>query len=85
MISGIKVIDMDKFKIDLTWHNCKTCPPKESFNSFLIITNGKHIDYCSYHKNYGFPVSEDELHEYWWADLARTVRESKEFEEMAND
>ena len=73
---------MDKFKIDLTWHNCKTCPPNEDYNSCLVITNGYNIDYCSYHKRYGFPIADDELHEYWWADIYRTVRESKEFKEL---
>lgn len=65
---------MDKFKMELTWHNCKTCPPKEVYNECLVITNGHHVDYCSYHQRYGFPVVDEELHEYWWADIARTVR-----------
>ena len=73
---------MDKFKMDLTWHNCKTYPPKEVYNPCLVITNGHHIDYCSYHKRYGFPIVDEELHEYWWADVTRTVRECKKFEEV---
>lgn len=75
---------MDKFKMYLTWHNCKTCPPKEAFNPWLIITNGHNTDSFVYYDKYGFPVSDDELHKYWWADLARTVRESKEFKENNN-
>ena len=75
---------MDKFKMELTWHNCKTYPPKEVYNPCLVITNGHSVDYCSYHKRYGFPVVDDVLHEYWWADISRTVRESKEFEEINN-
>ena len=31
---------MDKFKMELTWHNCKTCPPEECFNSYLLVTDG---------------------------------------------
>lgn len=73
---------MDKFKMELTWHNCKTCPPKEVFNPWLIYTDGNHIDSLVYYKKYGFPPNEDELHKYWWADISRTVRESKEFEEV---
>ena len=76
---------MDKFKIGLTWHNCKTCPPEEIFNPWIIYTNGRHIDSCAYYDRHGFPVPEDELHNYWWADLSRTVRESKEFKEINND
>ena len=73
---------MDKFKMELTWHNCKTHPPKETFNPWLIYTNGYHIDSFAYYKKYGFPIPDAELHEYWWADLSRTVRESKEFKEL---
>lgn len=76
---------MDKFKIELTWHNCKTYPPKEAFNPSLIYTNGYHIDSIAYYKNYGFPISDDELHQYWWADIRRTVRESNKFQEANNE
>ena len=73
---------MDKFKMELTWHNCKTCPPKEVFNPWLMITDGYNTESFVYYNKYGFPFAEDELHKYWWADLARTVRESHEFEEV---
>ena len=73
---------MDKFKMELTWHNCKTYKPKESFNPWLVYTNGYYIDSLVYNKKYGFPVPDDVLHEYWWADISRTVRESKEFDEV---
>ena len=76
---------MDKFKMELTWHNCKTCPPEEAYNPFLIYTNGRDIDYFRYYKRWGFPIAESSLHEYWWADISRTVRESKEFEEVTNE
>ena len=76
---------MNKFKIELTWHNCKTYPPKETYNPFLIITNGSKTTCCSYHKNYGFPVEDEELHKYWWADISRTVSESNEFKEIYNE
>jgi hypothetical protein len=72
---------MEKFKMELTWHNCKTFPPKESFNSWLVITNGRHTDYFAYDARYGFPVAKENLHTYWWADLIRTVQETKEFKE----
>ena len=73
---------MDKFKMELTWHNCKTCPPKEEYNPFLIYTNGRYIDYFRYYKRWGFPIAKSELHEYWWADISRTVRETPEFKEV---
>lgn len=72
---------MDKFKMELTWHNCKSCPPNETYNSWLIITDGHNTDSFVYDSRCGFPVARDKLHTYWWADLARTVRETKEFKE----
>lgn len=75
---------MNKFKMELTWHNCKTCPPEEEFNPWLVHTNGYHVGWGAYYKKYGFPIDENELHAYWWADLSRTVRESNEFKELAN-
>lgn len=72
---------MDKFKMELTWHNCKTCPPAENYNPYLIYTNGSTVEACSYYKKYGFPVMDDELDQYWWADLRRTVRECNKFQE----
>ena len=76
---------MDKFKMELTWHNCKTCPPKENYNPCLVYTNGYDIDYCKYYKRYGFLIPEDRLHEFWWADVSRSVRESEKFKEIANE
>lgn len=76
---------MNKFKMELTWHNCKTCPPKEVFNSWLVYTDGYNVDYCAYYKKYGFPISEDMLHKFWWADVSRTVRESSEFKECKDE
>ena len=75
---------MNKFKMELTWHNCKTYPPEENYNPWLIYTNGHEIDSCSYYKKYGFPIADSELHEYWWADVSRTVRESSGFKECKN-
>jgi hypothetical protein len=44
-----------------------------------MITDGRNTDSFVYDTRYGFPVAADKLHKYWWADLARTVRETKEF------
>ena len=76
---------MDKLNMELTWHNCKTCPPKEDFNPCLMITDGKGVDFCSYHKNYGFPISSESLHKHWWADLSRAVKEANILEVMKNE
>ena len=76
---------MDKFKMELTWHNCKTCPPKEEFNPWLLVTDGHNVDHYPYYKKYGFNINEDVLHKYWWADLCQTVHETKEFKGDVND
>ena len=73
---------MDKFKMELTWHNCATYPPKEIYNPWLIYTDGYEVESFVYDKRYGFPMIESKLHEYWWADIRRTVRESNIFEEL---
>lgn len=73
---------MDKFTMELTWHNCKTCPPEEDYNHWLVYTNGRDVGSCSYHKSFGFPISDDMLHDFWWADLSRAVHQSAEFKEV---
>lgn len=73
---------MDKFKMELTWHNCATCPPEEDFNHDLFFTNGTGVMhgwysiYCGY--NLHGVDKEDQPQEYhlpnlWWADITRTL------------
>ena len=68
---------MKKFKMPLVWHNCETCPPEEDHNPWLIYTDGDNIYTCEYWKETGFPIAKKILHDFWWADLANTVREFK--------
>lgn len=72
---------MEKFKMELTWHNCATYLPQEAYNPWLIYTNGHNIFDCAYCKKDGFPIKKERLSEYWWADLLQTIRETKEFKE----
>ena len=74
---------MNKFTMELVWHNCETNPPKESDNDFLIATNG--IDVCEavWHSPYGFrirsnPVGKwsglyEDIDKWYWADIRLTV------------
>ena len=80
----------NKFKMPLTWHNCKTYPPSEDENPSLIITNGKDVFGVKWHKEKGYYASYDdedkyldpEAYEYWWwADLEQTVRGCSEFKD----
>ena len=76
----------NKFKMQLTWHNCYDYPPTEPYNDNLWATDGRWV----------FPVEYDQEHgwrekgeiDYWplkrfliyyWADLEQTVRGCSEF------
>lgn len=82
---------MDEFKMELIWHNCKTCQPKEKFNYSLSVTDGIKIHKMMWDSGFGgflkigLEIRGDELEKYWWTDFSRTVRESKEFEVINND
>jgi hypothetical protein len=69
--------------MELTWHNCKTCPPQEFENNSLIVTNGNDVYGLSWHRAEGYWIETDEglkqidcdeLEFWWWADIEQTVR-----------
>lgn len=82
---------MDKFKMELTWHNCKTCPPEECFNSYLLVTDGLAIHEMMWDEIFGsfwkvgLVIRGDELNKYWWADIAQTVHKTPEFKGSTNN
>lgn len=78
----------NKFKMELTWHNCYDFPPEESWNEKLWATDGKYVFPVVYEKARGWYDKEagdylpfDLIWEYWWADLEQTVRGCSEFKE----
>lgn len=78
----------NKFKIELTWHNCLTCPPEEYWNDDLYVTDGEYLHSVKYSKEFGWWSREtgdylpfDLLWKYWWADLNQTVNNCSEFKE----
>ena len=79
---------MDKFKMELTWHNCKTCPPEEDFNSFLFVTDGLDIQEMRWDRIWGgfrnriLSIRGEDLSKYWWADMVQTVHNTNEFKEV---
>lgn len=81
---------MDKFKMELTWHNCKICPPEECTNDNLIATDGTDVFDAFWYRPDGFMIYTkhgwhgmyDDLNKWYWADIRQTVRKSKEFEEV---
>ena len=86
---------MDKFKMELTWHNCKTHPPKEESNNFLVITNGNEIFNMSWSQQSGYHIEQNDSYsiplpvvvweDWWWADMYQTVRATREFNGGANE
>ena len=78
---------MDKFKMELTWHNCKTCPPEEDFNFYLLVTDGWEIQEMCWDrilggfKNKYSSIKGQDLIKYWWADIAQTVHKTPNFKE----
>lgn len=82
----------NKFKMELTWHNCLTCPPEEYWNKNLYISDGTYVSDAEYDKQYGWfdksagdYIPYKELYEYWWADLNQTVNNYSEFKEKQNE
>ena len=83
-------VNMDKFKMELVWHNCKTCPPEELFNDELIATNGVcgYVLNMTWDKRKGFFISingddqriqEALLEDWWWADIQQTAQNEPRF------
>lgn len=78
----------NKFKMELTWHNCQTCPPIEPYNNRLLATNGQRVFLVVYDLMDGWWDMESKiylpfelLYDYWWADLEQTVWGCSEFKE----
>lgn len=72
---------MDKFAMNLTWHNCVNFTPYEERNSQLYVTDGKSVYEAVwkdgrfwYRENKGVPIECDE--NWWWADVLQTVKTS---------
>lgn len=80
----------DKFKISLTWHNCLTCPPEETWNKNLYISDGTYVSMAKYDRFHGYDrwwdaclgdyIPAQAFHKYWWADIEQTVITSDEFQ-----
>lgn len=83
---------MDKFKMELTWHNCKTCPPEEKRNNTLYATDGSYVFDVIYDSEYGWYnlrefvyIPPENLYKFWWADINQTVHKTYKFNGDLND
>ena len=69
----------DKFTMELVWHNCATCPPKEDFNASLCATNGRSVFSIRYDKGEWYDrefdvcIPQYMLEDFWWADVVQTM------------
>ena len=72
---------MNKMTMELVWHNCKTCPPEETHNECLYITNGDGVFEVEWDNGYwidcydGVRIRniEERSDEFWWADIDQTT------------
>ena len=67
-----------KIKMELVWHNCKTCPPSESRNTDLLLYDGCDYYHAEWDRGRWFDNGhyvdiEGEEEMCWWADLTQTV------------
>jgi hypothetical protein len=83
---------MNKFKMELTWHNCHFCPPKEDYNDNLYITSGQSVHRAEYSKDegwYDFRIGDyinfEYLRGFWWADIEQTICRTSEFRWCTDD
>lgn len=71
-----------KFTIELVWHNCYECQPKETVNDSLIMTDGIDVFEAFWYSSDGFMIRTkdgwhgvyDNLGVWYWADIRQTVR-----------
>lgn len=76
---------IDKFIMNLAWHSCRKCPPKEECSNILYITNGKYcyrvIYECGKWREYEtcMNIPDERLVGYWWADIKQAVKDETNF------
>lgn len=86
---------MKKFTMELVWHNCKECPPEETTNDYLVVTNGVRIYEAAWYAPDGFMIYQkqddwwhglyEDLDQWYWADLKQTVQGEPRFKGLIID
>lgn len=82
---------MDKFTMELVWHNCWECPPEETTNDYLIATDGDDVYEAAWYAPDGFMIRRkvdgwwtglyEDLGVWYWADIKQTVQGESRFKE----
>lgn len=80
---------MKKFTMELVWHNCFECQPKEAANDYLIASDGEDVYEAAWYAPDGFMVRRkydgwwyglyEDLGNWYWADLKQTVQGEPRF------
>lgn len=79
---------MQKFKMELVWHNCDNCLPEEDYNPCLYVTDGHTIMPMRWKRDSNWQRFENDgwyieqginSNGYWWADIQQTIRGTKDF------
>jgi hypothetical protein len=84
---------MDKFTMELVWHNCKTHQPKETVNEKLVMTDGYKVFEAFWYRPDGFMIRVkdrwhgvyEDLNKWYWADIRQTVRGDSRFKGLIKD
>ncbi len=79
---------MDKFKMELTWHSCETCPPEEDYHPCLYVTDGDMVMCMRWKRDPSWQRFEGgswyiepgiNATPYWWAYIIQTVQKTSNF------
>lgn len=84
---------MNKFTMELVWHNCCECPPKETANDSLIMTDGTEVfeafwyrpDGFMIHAKHGWHGIYEDIKNWYWADIKQTVQGESRFKGLVKD
>lgn len=73
-----------KFTMNLVWHNCLECPPEESHNSCLFMTDSVNVFPVTYDNVSGWydivdGCRADVNSHHYWADIEQTVQGDERF------
>lgn len=81
----------NKFKMELTWHSCETCPPEEDYNPCLYVTDGYSIWFMRWKRDPNWQRFEDDgwyiepninANMFYWADIIQTIRKESRFSDV---
>lgn len=69
---------MDKMKMELVWHNCKTCPPEAPHDHMYLLWDGESSYLAEYLYDRWYVEGQTVYmsgveHMYWWTDIFNEI------------